>query len=202
MRQKNRQKQHKNRELMRQSSQYIYRIIGAPAPQAPLIVFALFLNNIKYLEKSKNPRGTILKYFTAEGGTMMDLSKIKAVIADDDVFKGADIRKALEFNGIRNITTVRNQEKLWEQIYHAEDKIDLIVTDMQYPLETGGAVDREAGLKLIERLKKEKIDIPVIICSSSDYNYTDNILGTVWYSERNDLDSGFKEVLGRLGKDC
>lgn len=27
---------------------------------------------------------------------MMDLSKIKAVIADDDVFKGADIRKALE----------------------------------------------------------------------------------------------------------
>lgn len=133
---------------------------------------------------------------------MMDLSKIKAVIADDDVFKGADIRKALECNGIRNITTVRNQEKLWEQIYHAEDKIDLIVTDMQYPLEAGEAVDREAGLKLLERLKKEKIDIPVIICSSSDYNYTDNILGTVWYSALNDLDLGFKEVLGRLGKDC
>ena len=28
----------------------------------------------------------------------MDLSKIKAVIADNDVFKGIDIRKALEFN--------------------------------------------------------------------------------------------------------
>ena len=46
----------------------------------------------------------------------MDLSKIKVVIVDDDVFKGADIRKALEFNGVRDIITVRNQEKLWEQV--------------------------------------------------------------------------------------
>lgn len=86
----------------------------------------------------------------------MDLSKIKVVIVDDDVFKGADIRKALEFNGVRNIMTVRDQEKLWEQIYHGENKIDLIVTDMQYPLETGGTIDEEAGFKLIERMEKEK----------------------------------------------
>ena len=130
----------------------------------------------------------------------MDLSKIKAVIADDDVFKGADIRKALEFNGVRNIMTVRNQEKLWEQIYHGEDKIDLIVTDMQYPLEAREAVDEEAGLKLIERMKKEKIDIPVIVCSSLNYSIPD-ILGSVWYNGLNDLNSNFKEVLGRLEKD-
>ena len=36
----------------------------------------------------------------------MDLSKIKAVVVDDDVFKGSDIRKALEFNGIKSIMTV------------------------------------------------------------------------------------------------
>lgn len=130
----------------------------------------------------------------------MDLSRINAVIADDDVMKGADIRKALEFNGVRNIMTVRNQEKLWEQIYHSEDKIDLIVTDMQYPLEAGEAVDEEAGLKLIERMKKEKIHIPVIVCSSLNYSIPD-ILGSVWYNELNDLDSNFKEVLGRLKKD-
>ena len=130
----------------------------------------------------------------------MDLSKIKAVIADDDVIKGVDIRKALECNGVRNIRTVRNQEKLWEQIYHGEDKIDLIVTDMQYPLEVGEAVDEEAGLKLIERMKKEKIDIPVIVCSSLNYSIPD-ILGNVWYNELNNLDSSFKEVLGKLEKD-
>lgn len=130
----------------------------------------------------------------------MDLSKIKAVIADDDVIKGTDIRKALQFNGVRNIMTVRNQEKLWEQIYHGEDKIDLIVTDMQYPLEAGEAVDEEAGLKLIERMKKEKIDIPVIVCSALNYSIP-GILGSVWYNKLNDLDSNFKEVLGRLEKD-
>ncbi len=129
----------------------------------------------------------------------MDLSKIKVVIADDDVMKGADIRKALEYNGVRNIMTVRNQEKLWEQIYHGEDKTDLIVTDMQYPLEAGEAVDEEAGFKLIERMKKEKISIPIVVCSSLNYSIPD-ILGSVWYNELNDLDSGFKEALSRLEK--
>lgn len=130
----------------------------------------------------------------------MELSKIHAVIADDDVFKETNIRKALEFNGIRNIISVRNQKKLWEQIYHGEDKIDLIVTDMQYPLEAGEAVDKEAGFKLIERMEKEKIRIPVIVCSSLNYRIPD-ILGSVWYNERNDLNAKFKEVLGKLEKD-
>lgn len=129
----------------------------------------------------------------------MELSKIKVVIVDDDVFKGNDIRRALEFNGVRNIITVRSQEKLWEQIYHSEDKVDLIVTDMQYPLEAGEAIDKEAGFKLIERMKKEKIDVPVIVCSSLNYRIP-GILGSVWYNGFSDLDSGFKEALGRLEK--
>ena len=127
----------------------------------------------------------------------MNLSKMKVIIVDDDVFKGSDIRKALEFNGVRNIMMVRSQEKLWEQIYHDEEKIDLIVTDMQYPLEAGKPVDEEAGLKLIERMKKEKIDIPVIVCSSLNYSIPE-ILGSVWYNKLNDLKANFKEVLGRL----
>lgn len=128
---------------------------------------------------------------------MKDLSKIKAVIVDDDVFKGFNIRKALEFNGIRNIMTVRNQEKLWEQIDHGGEQIDLIVTDMQYPLEAGEPVEEEAGFKLIERMKKEKIGIPIIVCSSLNYSIP-NILGSVWYNELNDLNSNFREVLSKL----
>lgn len=141
-----------------------------------------------------------IKVFYVGRRIMMYLSKISAVIADDDVLKGTDIRKALEFNGVRNIMIVRNQAKLWEQIYHGENKIDLIVTDMQYPLEAGEAVDEEAGFKLIEKMKKEKIEIPIIVCSSVNYSIPD-ILGSVWYNELNDLDSNFKEVLGKLEKD-
>lgn len=129
----------------------------------------------------------------------MNFSNIKAIIVDDDVFKRTDIRKALEFNGIRNIITVGSQEKLWEQIYQGEDKIDLIVTDIQYPLEEGETVDEEAGFKLIERMKKEKIDIPVIVCSSLNYSISD-ILGSVWYNRLNDLEDGFREVLSKLGQ--
>lgn len=130
---------------------------------------------------------------------MNKINVIKAIIVDDDVFKRTDIRKALEFNGIRNIITVGSQEKLWEQIYQGEDKIDLIVTDIQYPLEEGEAVDEEAGFKLIERMKKEKIDIPVIVCSSLNYSIPD-ILGSVWYNRLNDLEDGFREVLSKLGQ--
>ena len=130
----------------------------------------------------------------------MNLSKIKAVIADDEPIKRNEIRKALEWSGVRNIVTVKNQEELWEQIYQSEDTIDLIVTDMQYPLKERQAIDTEAGLKLIERMEKEKIDIPVIVCSSLDYSIPE-ILGCVQYSERNDLNLDFKKVLGRLEKD-
>lgn len=129
----------------------------------------------------------------------MDLSKIKVVIVDDDVIKGIDIQRALKFNGIKNIMIVGDQEKLWEQIYYGEEKIDLIVTDMQYPMKEGKTIDEEAGFKLIEKMEKEKIDIPIIVCSSLNYSIP-NILGSVWYNKLNDLDLNFKEVLGRLVK--
>ena len=49
-------------------------------------------------------------------------------------------------------------------------------------------------------MEKEKIRIPVIVCSSLNYSIPD-ILGSVWYNERNDLNAKFKEVLGKLEKD-
>lgn len=126
----------------------------------------------------------------------MNGSNIKVLLVEDNVFKAIEIRKALEGNGIRNIMTVGSQEELWEQMDEGEDTIDLIVTDMQYPLEAGDAVDKEAGWKLIERMKEEKIDIPVIVCSSLRYRIPD-ILGSVWYSERNDLKDDFRNVLSK-----
>ena len=67
----------------------------------------------------------------------MDLSNIKVIVADDDVF------------------------------------------------------DEEAGFKLIERMKKAGIYIPVIVCSSLNYSIP-NILGNVWYNKLNDLSSFHK----------
>ncbi|WP_083655219.1 response regulator [Roseburia sp. 499] len=130
----------------------------------------------------------------------MNLSKIQVLVIDDDVFKANDIRKALAFSGITNILTVNNQEDAWKEIYKSENmeaKIDLIVTDMCYPLSRGNSIDEEAGFKLIERLNKEKIEIPVIVCSSIKYNVPE-ILGSVWYNKSRDLEFDFRDVLNRL----
>ena len=80
-----------------------------------------------------------------------------------------------------------------------QKKVDLIVTDMRYPMAAGVDTDDEAGFKLIERMKQEHIDIPVIICSSSNYKSIGGILGSVWYRQKDDINTKFKEVLSRLG---
>lgn len=131
----------------------------------------------------------------------MDLSKLHVVIADDNGDKIREIREALKNNGIRDIEAVRNQQQLWDRIYSDGSdlrKPDLIVTDMQYPLTVNSVVDKEAGFKLIERMKKEQIDIPVIICSEANYVNYKEVLGTVWYREEKDIYFPFKEVLERL----
>lgn len=124
----------------------------------------------------------------------------RAVIADDESLKAIAIKRALESNGVANIKIVGNQEQLWEEIYKSREDgnpVDLIVSDMQYPLTRGGDPDEECGFKLIERLKEEGIKIPVIICSSINYRVPE-ALGCVWYNKLNDVKMAFREVLGRL----
>ena len=68
---------------------------------------------------------------------------------------------------------------------------------MHYPLAAGERADEEAGFKLVERLKQERVDIPVIICSSLNFK-AEEVLRTVWYNEMRDLNKDFKEVLEKL----
>ena len=130
----------------------------------------------------------------------MKLSDVKAVIVDDSILKAMDIKKTLEFCGVRNVIIVRSQDKVWEEIEKGctgEEKVDLIVTDMHYPLVAGGDAEEEAGFKLIERMKAEDVNIPVIVCSSKNYRIPE-ALGCVWYNDLNDIDFEFREVLKRL----
>ena len=103
------------------------------------------------------------------------------------------VRKALQNNGITNFKWVDNQEEAWEMLEPGEG-IDLIVTDMHYPLRKGTDAENNAGFILIEKMKEKEINIPVIICSSKNYISKD-IMGTVWYSDLRDLTYDFKNVL-------
>ena len=130
----------------------------------------------------------------------MRMIDLNVLIVDDDVFKGLEIKRALEFNGIRNIEIVRNQESVWDKIDAAKENgksINLIVTDMHYPLAPRLEADPDAGYKLIERMKERGIEIPIIICSTRNF-VSEDVLGTVWYNELRDIEFDFKELLQKL----
>lgn len=69
---------------------------------------------------------------------------------------------------------------------------------MCYPLHRGSDTDDEAGFKLIEYLKEKQYEIPVVICSTSNYENVAGILGAVWFNELNDIKYDFKRIIGRL----
>ena len=124
----------------------------------------------------------------------------RVLIVDDDVLKLIDIERSLAGCGINRVETANNQEDAWDIICRnagTVNEIDIIVSDMQYPISGGEDIDVEAGTKLIDRLRDNDISVAVIICSSIDYNIPD-IAGTVWYSDLRDLDADFRAILGEL----
>lgn len=128
----------------------------------------------------------------------------KVLLLEDDIYKAMDIKSALRFCGIndRDVIWEQYQDVGLERIQECAKQntpIQLIITDMQYPLCAGEEVDREAGFKLLERLKQEMLDIPVIICSTGNYeSVSSGVLGTVCYNRNRDLNWDFKEILEKL----
>ena len=129
----------------------------------------------------------------------MYTSDIRTLIIEDNICKAMDIKEALKSNGIKNIIHLDNQEEAWEVIVnkHQGNNIDLIVTDMQYPMSHNSIIDEEAGFKLIERLNREEINIPVVVCSSINYRIP-GILGCIWYNKLRDLQEDFNRLLEKL----
>ena len=128
------------------------------------------------------------------------MKKLNVLVVDDDIIKSIDIKKALEVNGVKNIQLLGNQAAVWEEIEKAEEtgkRIDLIVTDMHYPLNPGQEAECDAGFILLDELKRKGKNIPVIICSSINYNEP-KALGCVWYSKFTDIEFDVREILKRF----
>lgn len=129
----------------------------------------------------------------------MILSELKVLLVEDNVYKRIDIRNALSLYGIKNVICVNYLQAGLEEIYKSmnAEPISLIITDMHYPIERVGEAVSDAGNQLIKRLQSEDINIPVIVCSSVPYQIPE-ILGTIWYDERRDLNRDIKELLDKL----
>ena len=77
----------------------------------------------------------------------------------------------------------------------AEKKpFDLLVLDMYFPIAPRESMT-QAGLYVLEELKKKEINIPVIICSSVRM-YIPEVVGCIHYNEwSGDLDSDMREMI-------
>lgn len=121
---------------------------------------------------------------------------------EDDVYKHHDICKALEHGGLGKLTIdcVRNLEDGIELIKKnlEEQPYDLIITDMWYPEKPGGE-EVASGEKLIQSVKENGWNIPVILCSSVSYRFPE-ILGSVYYSEKEDWENEMVNLIKRIKK--
>ena len=70
------------------------------------------------------------------------------------------------------------------QYLPAQDKYDLIITDMWYPRRSGGP-EEDCGIELAATVKEKGYGIPVIICSNQQYRSEDTI-GEVLYGDDRD----------------
>ena len=131
----------------------------------------------------------------------MTPSNLKVLIIDDNVFKANDIRKALEFCGVRNVTNVWDQESAWEEIERADQlgrPFGLVVTDMHYPVKKGEDADWRAGEIFLEEVQRRGMSLPVIVCSSMNLNLP-LAYGCVWYSSLNEnMEFDFQALLNTM----
>ena len=130
------------------------------------------------------------------------MAKIKKIInIEDTVIKHCEINRALGYNGYPNAVCAKNAEEGLEMIEMAiaeGEPFELLITDMEFPV--NGTVDPKAGVFVMEELERRGIHLPIIVCSSVRYNFSEqkNVVGCVFYNKNRDLNWDFREVLGRI----
>lgn len=101
--------------------------------------------------------------------------------------------------GLKKSNAFNNLMDGWKQIKNSIDSnnpYDLIITDMYYPDEPGGR-EEQSGDVLIDRVIKNKITIPVILCSSVNLKYPE-IYGCVYYSRERNWEADMQKLVNSL----
>ena len=130
------------------------------------------------------------------------MNKIRKIInIEDTVIKHCEINRALQYNGYPNAVCAKNAEEGLSMIEHAiadGEPYELLITDMEFPV--NGVVDSKAGVFIMKELERKGIAIPIIVCSSVRYNFSEkaNVIGCVFYNKNRDLNWDFREVLANI----
>ena len=122
----------------------------------------------------------------------------KIINIEDMMIKHCEISRALQYNGYPGAEYAKNAEEGLRMIEDAlaEGKpYELLITDMEFPV--NGVVNSKAGIFVMEELERKEIQIPIIVCSSVQYDFSErkNVIGSVFYNKNRDLNWDFREAL-------
>lgn len=123
---------------------------------------------------------------------------------EDDVYKHADVVKAVNAAGPQEVVWVTNMEDGFVKLQEARqagNPFQVIITDMHFPLSEGGQDSIRAGEAVMDGLERRGLDIPVIVCSSLNIRSA-RAYGTVWYSSISDWDMELAELIRKLQKNA
>ncbi len=129
---------------------------------------------------------------------------MKILYFEDDVFKHADVVKAVNAAGPQEVVWVKNMEDGFGKLQEAQQEgkpFQLIITDMCFPLFEGGPESIRAGQEVMDGLEKRGLDIPVIICSSLNIRSA-RAYGSVWHSDISDWDLELAEMIRKLQRNA
>lgn len=123
----------------------------------------------------------------------------KVLNIEDTIFKHIAIKRALNKAGVLFVDEATTGDKglsMIETSITEGDPYDLIITDMHFPIY--GEDDVEAGMKVIRELKRRKIEIPVVVCSSLKYNIPE-VVECIFFNEKSrDIDEDIREMLKKI----
>lgn len=118
---------------------------------------------------------------------------------EDTMSKHVAIRRSLGKCGVSDniiehaTTAIEGLSKL-DIAIEENNPYSLIVLDMYFPISPGERMT-QAGMYVLEELKKRNLNLPVIICSSVRL-YIPEVVGCIYYNEwKGDLDGDMREMI-------
>jgi len=122
--------------------------------------------------------------------------EIKRVLyVEDSSAKYMDVANELKRLGVQDIEWVSSADKAVETLKNAELPFDLFLFDMHFNY--FGVDDREAGEKLMYRLREEGYETPVIFCSTGNWKIP-GAFGNIHYHPDRDWEDEAAELINKL----
>ena len=126
---------------------------------------------------------------------------MKILQFEDDLNKYMDIASVLKSVGVTDVIWVESLEKGMQILDENANEIDVIISDMYFPIKASGKPDGAAGEEVLKMVKEKHYEIPVIMISS-DRIVIPEAYKCIWYSDSVDWEIELRNEISKCAKFC